>query len=33
MIVLEASDPRFHVDESRNFLQSLGGSEITIVRD
>jgi hypothetical protein len=33
MIVLEATDPNFHVDESRNFLQSLGGQEITIVRD
>jgi hypothetical protein len=33
MIVLEAGDPNFHVDESRNFLQSLGGQEITIVRD
>jgi hypothetical protein len=33
MIVLEARDPHFHLDESRNFLQSLGGQEITVIRD
>ena len=33
MIVLEARDPQFHLDESRNFLQSLGGQEITVIRD
>ncbi|MFM7743938.1 MAG: DUF3341 domain-containing protein, partial [Verrucomicrobiota bacterium] len=33
MIVLEARDPCFHLDESRNFLQSLGGQEITVIRD
>jgi len=33
MVVLEAHDPKFHVDDSRNFLQSLGGQEITVIRD
>jgi hypothetical protein len=32
MIVLEARDPRFHLDDSRNFLLSLGGQEITVIR-
>jgi len=33
MIVLEARDANFHLDESRNFLLSLGGQEITVIRD
>jgi len=33
MIVLEARDSKFHLDESRNFLLSLGGQEITVIRD
>ena len=33
VLVLEARDPQFHLDESRNFLQSLGGQEITVIRD
>ena len=33
MIVLEATDEKFHLDESRNFLLSLGGQEITVIRD
>jgi hypothetical protein len=33
MVVLEARDPQFHLDDSRNFLQSLGGQEIIVIRD
>jgi len=33
MIVLEARDSQFHLDESRHFLLSLGGQEITVIRD
>lgn len=33
MVVLEAHDPKFHVDDSRNFLLSLGGQEIIVIRD
>ncbi|MFM9000985.1 MAG: quinol:electron acceptor oxidoreductase subunit ActD [Opitutia bacterium] len=33
MVVLEARDPQFRLDDARGFLQSLGGQEITVIRD
>jgi len=33
MIVLEATDPRFNPDGAYDLLASLGGQDITLVRD
>lgn len=33
MIVIEADDPKFHPEETRAFLESLGGNHIDLVED